>query len=256
MPHAVFRCRRAFPANGAFTLIELLVVVTIIAVLAAILMPALGLVREAARTTTCASQLRQIGLGTIAYAGDWEEHLPISYTNAMPLAAYSDVARVGGFVDGPALSDGGFYPIAKRPYTGGVWRCPNDRKRVAYFEYFISYGLNTSLCPASTDLNAAVYLSRLRRPTDLLLATDTQEMRWMPNVLALPASPTPPPMAYSDPAQPSGWFGTPVQAPYHMFARHRGGANILLADGHVGFSSQVPAEVAAKTLFWRLADIP
>ena len=46
----------------AFTLIELLVVIAIIAILAAILFPVFAQAREKARTTTCNSHLRQVGL--------------------------------------------------------------------------------------------------------------------------------------------------------------------------------------------------
>jgi prepilin-type N-terminal cleavage/methylation domain-containing protein/prepilin-type processing-associated H-X9-DG protein len=53
-----------------FTLIELLVVVSIIAVLASMLLPAIKLVREAANQTSCASNLRQLALASFAYAND------------------------------------------------------------------------------------------------------------------------------------------------------------------------------------------
>jgi prepilin-type N-terminal cleavage/methylation domain-containing protein len=63
---------RALPhgSRRAFTLLELLVVVAIIAVLAALLLPAVGLVRDQAKGIRCASNLRQIGLGNAAYAQD------------------------------------------------------------------------------------------------------------------------------------------------------------------------------------------
>src|SRR5690348_4184040 len=54
----------------AFALIELLVVIVILAVLAAVLFPVFAMAREKAHQTTCASNLRQIGLAIAAYTGD------------------------------------------------------------------------------------------------------------------------------------------------------------------------------------------
>ncbi len=59
-----------------FTLIELLVVIAIIAILAAILFPVFAQAREAARKTTCLSNLKQIGLGLIMYTQDYDETYP------------------------------------------------------------------------------------------------------------------------------------------------------------------------------------
>ncbi len=56
-----------------FTLIELLVVIAIIAILAAILFPVFAQAREAARKTTCLSNLKQLGLGMTMYASDNDE---------------------------------------------------------------------------------------------------------------------------------------------------------------------------------------
>jgi prepilin-type N-terminal cleavage/methylation domain-containing protein len=57
----------------AFTLIELLVVIAIIAVLSAILFPVFAKAREKARQTTCASNMRQLGLAWIQYMQDYDE---------------------------------------------------------------------------------------------------------------------------------------------------------------------------------------
>ena len=59
-------------AKSLFTLIELLVVIAIIAILAAMLMPALERARNAALTSVCLNQLKQLGTANIMYAGDWD----------------------------------------------------------------------------------------------------------------------------------------------------------------------------------------
>jgi prepilin-type N-terminal cleavage/methylation domain-containing protein/prepilin-type processing-associated H-X9-DG protein len=57
----------------AFTLIELLVVIAIVALLAALMFPVFSRARENARRTTCQSNMKQIGLGLLAYSQDFDE---------------------------------------------------------------------------------------------------------------------------------------------------------------------------------------
>ncbi len=60
-----------------FTLIELLVVIAIIAILAAILFPVFARAREKARQTSCLSNVKEIALGALMYAQDYDEKLGI-----------------------------------------------------------------------------------------------------------------------------------------------------------------------------------
>ena len=64
--------------SSGFTLVELLVVVTLIALLISILLPSLSAVRNRAKRTSCASNLRQIGLGIQSYLHDNNGHLPFA----------------------------------------------------------------------------------------------------------------------------------------------------------------------------------
>lgn len=74
--HARRRMPSLRPARAGFTLVELLTVIAVVGILAAILIPVVGSVRESARKTECASNLRQMGVSLRLYAADNRGFLP------------------------------------------------------------------------------------------------------------------------------------------------------------------------------------
>jgi prepilin-type N-terminal cleavage/methylation domain-containing protein/prepilin-type processing-associated H-X9-DG protein len=104
-----------------FTLIELLVVIAIIAILAAILFPVFARAREAARGTSCRSNLRQIGAAMMMYAQDYDEMLFPYRTRARnPFAGQPGVSAFA--------ANRTFFNHLLDPYikNAGVWKCPSN----------------------------------------------------------------------------------------------------------------------------------
>jgi prepilin-type N-terminal cleavage/methylation domain-containing protein len=108
--------------NRAFTLIELLVVIAVIALLAGLLFPVFARAREKARQTTCASNLRQIGLAVFQYAQDNNGVFPYGgdpddlYTNNLAGTSWATLPPL------PLLT----VPLSPYVKDKRVWDCPDD----------------------------------------------------------------------------------------------------------------------------------
>ena len=102
-----------------FTLIELLVVIAIIALLLAILMPALQRVKDQAKATRCLANLKQIGLAMHAYAGDYDYLLP-----------RAELRPGVGIYTGIDMR----WPILFMPYLGSIARDVDDYYEIKIYD--------------------------------------------------------------------------------------------------------------------------
>jgi prepilin-type N-terminal cleavage/methylation domain-containing protein/prepilin-type processing-associated H-X9-DG protein len=229
----------------AFTLLELLIVMAIIAILSAMLLPALTQSKASAQRAACQGNLRQLGIATQLY---WDDNGGNCFKLSGGVTNNGTIWWFGWLGPGPEEQRPFDLSVGKLfPYLNGsdVRLCPALNSKMAQFKLkatntvVFSYGYNGSLStPAGST---PIRVGQIKRPTETALFADSAQVNDFQ-----------PPASHGNPMI-EEWYilDNPTNYPSssyypHGHFRHSQRANVVLCDGHVGLETMVSGSIDPK----------
>ena len=211
--------------KSAFTLIELLVVIAIIAILAAILFPVFARARENARRSSCSSNLKQIGLGILQYAQDFDETYPgrgdANYTTP-PVRSWRQAVQ-------PYIKSTQLFSCPSNPNNN--INPPADPAFENYPAIPLSYGISGWI-GLNEPTAQGLKLAAINSTSTKIMVGEIRDARWT---------------EYGSPKWINGYWDV-------GFAGHLNTANYLFCDGHV--KSLRPTSTEIPTNMWGATTSP
>lgn len=216
----------------AFTLIELLTVIAIIGILAAIIIPTVGSVRQSAQASVCLSNLRQVGLSTLVYASDNKNFLPDAGagndpTWARTLSTYMSIPA--GQKSTIFTCPGALVPVEESTNAFSPTNPAGD--------IVLTYGMHAGLMPRGAK---ALALSKVARPTNVILCADMcqdpSNKGWTPNSIEQPSIFVSQSGGRGGSIDLNEFISTATDddtgSNKWMRYRHKGRVNVTMCDGH------------------------
>lgn len=238
-----FLSHRSFSRN--FTLIELLIVIAIIAILAALLLPALNAARDKAMAVRCLSNLKQQGAGFLQYAMDNKERVPCSATpgtNGVHYAWRLAIAPYVGtkaekkylFNNEPEARNSIFF-CQKSNRTAGSPEFGNNSPEASYG---LAYAYNLNIGWYSTNPKGCKFLSDIKGKSaaETILTADLSDLSIGPGNIPVCWSPD-------------------ISDPNVVGNRHSLGINLNWADGHASWMSNAVLNAGKNAdinHYWRI----